>query len=88
LRTTWPTESKSKLVAIIDDATAYGEGLADEVEKTLKAASDQGPAARKGRRQESRLEGDPHQTQGASKPDAVFYGGMDATGGPLLEAGA
>ena len=34
---TWP-ELKTKTVAIIDDATAYGEGLANEVEKTLKAA--------------------------------------------------
>ena len=30
--------NKLKKVAIIDDATAYGEGLANEVEKTLKAA--------------------------------------------------
>jgi branched-chain amino acid transport system substrate-binding protein len=32
------TNSKPKTVAVIDDATAYGEGLANEVEKTLKAA--------------------------------------------------
>ena len=31
-------EVKPKTVAVIDDATAYGEGLANEVEKTLKAA--------------------------------------------------
>ena len=31
-------ELKAKKVAIADDATAYGEGLANEVEKTLKAA--------------------------------------------------
>src|SRR6185312_10919139 len=31
-------ELKLKKVAIADDATAYGEGLANEVEKTLKAA--------------------------------------------------
>ncbi|HEX6689660.1 MAG TPA: branched-chain amino acid ABC transporter substrate-binding protein, partial [Burkholderiales bacterium] len=30
--------NKPKLVAVIDDATAYGEGIANEVEKTLKAA--------------------------------------------------
>src|SRR5467141_1292314 len=30
--------AKPKVVAIIDDATAYGKGLANEVEKTLKAA--------------------------------------------------
>src|SRR5690606_12526327 len=31
-------EYKLKTVAVIDDATAYGEGLANEVEKTLEAA--------------------------------------------------
>src|SRR5512141_1615958 len=31
--------TQPKLVAVIDDATAYGEGLANEVEKTLKAAN-------------------------------------------------
>src|SRR5258706_7359042 len=30
---------KPKLVAVIDDATAYGNRIADEVEKTLKAAN-------------------------------------------------
>src|SRR4051812_21008587 len=32
------SEAKPKIVAVIDDATAYGEGLANEVEKALKAA--------------------------------------------------
>jgi branched-chain amino acid transport system substrate-binding protein len=32
------TTVKVKNVAIVDDATAYGKGLAEEVEKTLKAA--------------------------------------------------
>ena len=73
---------------MIDDATAYGEGIANEVEKTLKAAGDQGAAAREGHRQDHRLEGDPHQAASGRNPDAVFYGGMDATGGPLLKQGA
>jgi len=33
------TNNKPKVVAVIDDATAYGEGIANEVEKTLKAAN-------------------------------------------------
>ena len=33
------SSKKPKLVAVIDDATAYGEGIANEVEKTLKAAN-------------------------------------------------
>src|SRR5262245_57229545 len=33
----WATQ-KPKLVAVVDDATAYGKGIADEVEKTLVAA--------------------------------------------------
>src|SRR5688572_33352523 len=32
------TNNKPQTVAVIDDATAYGEGSANEVEKTLKAA--------------------------------------------------
>ena len=32
-------ERKPKLVAVVDDASAYGEGIANEVEKTLKAAN-------------------------------------------------
>src|SRR6478735_4143781 len=41
-------ERKPKLVAIIDDATAYGEGIANEVEKALKAAKIQVLAREKG----------------------------------------
>jgi branched-chain amino acid transport system substrate-binding protein len=44
-------ELKAKKVAIADDATAYGEGLANEVEKTLKAAGVQCRRAREDQRQ-------------------------------------
>jgi branched-chain amino acid transport system substrate-binding protein len=40
---------KIKKVAIADDATAYGEGLANEVEKTLKAAGRASRGARERR---------------------------------------
>src|SRR4029078_6312104 len=32
-------EYKPKVAALIDDASAYGEGLANEVEKTFKASN-------------------------------------------------
>ncbi len=58
------SELKSKKVAIADDATAYGEGLANEVEKTLKAAGVQIVAAREDQRQGDGLQGDPDQDEG------------------------
>ena len=63
---------KPKLVAVIDDATAYGEGLANEVEKTLKARQHQGAAAREGHRQDHRLEGGAHQGQGQERRRRVL----------------
>jgi branched-chain amino acid transport system substrate-binding protein len=77
-------ELKVKNVAIIDDATAYGKGLADEVEKTLKAAGvkvlgrDQGT--------DKTTDWKPVLTKiKGKKPDAIFYGGMDATAGPMMK---
>ena len=57
-------ELKVKKVAIADDATAYGEGLANEVEKTLKARRRPGRRAREDHRQGDRLQGDPDQDEG------------------------
>jgi branched-chain amino acid transport system substrate-binding protein len=77
---------KPKLVAVIDDATAYGEGLANEVEKTLVAAGVQVLPREKGTDKTSDWKAVLTKVKGRS-PDAVFYGGMDATGGPLLRQG-
>ncbi|MCC6474217.1 MAG: branched-chain amino acid ABC transporter substrate-binding protein [Burkholderiales bacterium] len=76
--------ARPKLVAIIDDATAYGEGLANEVEKTLKAAHVQVLPREKGDDRRSDWKAVLTKIKGR-RPDAVFYGGMDATGGPLLK---
>jgi len=78
--------NKPKTVAIIDDATSYGEGLANEVEKTLKAAGIKVLPREKGTDKTTDWKAVLTKVKG-KKPDAIFYGGMDATGGPLMKQG-
>jgi branched-chain amino acid transport system substrate-binding protein len=78
--------TKPKIAAVIDDATAYGEGIANEVEKTLKAAGVNVLPREKGTDKTTDWKAILTKVKGRS-PDAVFYGGMDATGGPLLKQG-
>jgi branched-chain amino acid transport system substrate-binding protein len=75
-----------KVAAVIDDATAYGEGLANEVEKTLTAAGIKVLPREKGTDKTADWKAVLTKVKG-ERPDAVFYGGMDATGGPLLRQG-
>ena len=78
------SELKMKKVAIADDATAYGEGLANEVEKTLKAAGVQVVTREKTNDKATDFKAILTKMKGRN-PDAIFYGGMDATGGPMLK---
>src|SRR6186997_2919925 len=78
--------NKPHTVAVIDDATAYGEGIANEVEKTLKAAKINVLPREKGTDKTTDWKAILTKLRGRN-PDAVFYGGMDATGGPLLKQG-
>ena len=78
------TQYKPKTVAVIDDATSYGEGLANEVEKTLKAAGIVVLPREKGTDKTTDWKAVLTKIKGKNA-DAVFYGGMDATGGPLLK---
>jgi branched-chain amino acid transport system substrate-binding protein len=80
------TNNKPQTVAVIDDATAYGEGIANEVEKTLKAAKITVLPREKGTDKTTDWKAILTKLRGRN-PDAVFYGGMDATGGPLLKQG-
>src|SRR5690606_26463805 len=80
------SELKLKTVAVIDDATAYGEGLANEVEKTLKAAAIEVLPRERGSKDTRDWKAVLTKLR-ARNPDVVFYGGMDATGGPLLRQG-
>jgi branched-chain amino acid transport system substrate-binding protein len=77
-------ELKAKKVAIIDDKTAYGEGLANEVEKTLKG--DKVNIVGRERTTDKETDFKAILTKiKAKNPDVVFHGGMDATGGPMLK---
>ena len=77
-------ELKGKKVAIIDDKTAYGEGLANEVEKALKGAKVSIVARERTTDKETDFKAILTKIK-ARNPDVVFHGGMDATGGPMLK---
>ncbi len=78
------SELKGKKVAIIDDKTSYGEGLANEVEKTLKASKVAIVTRERTSDKETDFKAILTKIKGKS-PDVVFHGGMDATGGPMLK---
>ena len=76
---------KARQIAVIDDRTAYGKGLTDEFIKNVK---------KKGA---AHIVSQQYTTDKASefsailtavkskKPDLVFFGGMDAVAGPMLQ---
>ena len=73
-----------KTVAIIDDRTAYGQGLADEVEKAVVASG--GKVVTREFTNDRATDFAAILTKIKSKkPDVVFYGGMDAQGGPMTK---
>jgi len=74
---------KGKAIAIIDDRTAYGQGVADEFEKAVKAAG--GKLAGREFTNDKATDFAAILTKlKGSKPDVVFFGGMDAVAGPML----
>jgi len=79
-------ERKPKLVAVVDDASAYGEGIANEVEKTLKAAKVKVLPREKGTNKTNDWKAVLTKLRGRN-PDAVFYGGMTSTAAPLIKQG-
>ncbi|MEO3691123.1 branched-chain amino acid ABC transporter substrate-binding protein [Roseateles paludis] len=76
-------ELKGQSIAVIDDRTAYGQGVADEFEKGVAGAG-------------GKVVGREFTNDKATdftailtalkdkKPDVVFFGGMDAVAGPML----
>ena len=74
---------KGKSIAVIDDRTAYGQGVADEFEKGVKAAG--GKIVGREFTNDKASDFTAILTKlKASKPDVVFFGGMDAVAGPML----
>jgi branched-chain amino acid transport system substrate-binding protein len=78
---------KAKTVAIIDDSTQYGKGLADEFEKTAKAEGVKVVTREASNNKATDFKAILTKIKG-SKPDVIMYGGMDATGGPLTKQAA
>lgn len=78
------TGLKAKKIAIIDDRTAYGQGLADQFEAAVK-----GKGAEVVKREFTTNTATDFNailtSIKASKPDLIFYGGMDAQAGPLAK---
>jgi len=72
-------------IAVIDDRTAFGQGLADEFVKGVKVAGGADVVSRQFTNDKA-TDFNAILTQiRARKPDVVFYGGMDAVAGPLLK---
>ena len=75
---------KGKSIAVIDDRTAYGQGVAEEFEKAVKAAG--GNVVGHEFTTDKATDFMPILTTlKAKKPDVVFFGGMDAVGGPMMK---
>lgn len=73
----------AKKVAIIDDRTAYGQGLADETEKAAKAGGAQIVAREFTTDKATDFNAILTKIR-STNPDVIFFGGMDAQGGPML----
>jgi branched-chain amino acid transport system substrate-binding protein len=74
---------KGQSIAVIDDRTAYGQGVADEFEKGVKAAG--GKVVGREFTNDKATDFTAILTSlKAKRPDVVFFGGMDAVAGPML----
>ncbi|MDM0118894.1 branched-chain amino acid ABC transporter substrate-binding protein [Variovorax arabinosiphilus] len=75
---------KGKNIAVIDDRTAYGQGVAEEFEKAAKAAGATIVGHEFTTDKSTDFNAILTKLKGA-KPDVLFFGGMDAVGGPMLK---
>ncbi len=76
-------ELKGKAIAVIDDRSAYGQGVADEFDKGVKGAG--GTTVERQFTNDKATDFTAILTAlKAKSPDIIFYGGMDAQAGPIL----
>jgi branched-chain amino acid transport system substrate-binding protein len=78
------TKLGAKRIAIVDDRTAYGQGLADEVEKAVKAAGGEVVAREYTSDRSTDFMAILTSIKGKN-PDLVFFGGMDPQGAPMVK---
>jgi branched-chain amino acid transport system substrate-binding protein len=74
----------AKSIAIIDDRSAYGKGLADEFESAVKQAG--GAIMTREFTDKTKIDFTAILTTiKGLNPDLIFYGGMDAQAGPMMK---
>ena len=77
-------EMKGKAIAVIDDRTAYGQGVAEEFKKAVEAAGGKVVAHEFTTDKATDFTAILTTVKG-KKPDVLFFGGMDAVAGPMLK---
>jgi branched-chain amino acid transport system substrate-binding protein len=75
---------KGKSIAVVDDRTAYGQGVAEEFAKAVEAAGGK-VVAKEFTTDKATDFNSILTTIKGKKPDVVFFGGMDAVAGPMLK---
>ena len=75
---------KPKTIAVIDDSTAYGQGLADTFEAAAKAGGAQIVAREHTTDKDTDFRAILTKIKGR-KPDLVFFGGIDPQAGPMAK---
>jgi branched-chain amino acid transport system substrate-binding protein len=76
-------ELNAKAIAIVDDRTAYGQGVADEFRKAAVSAGGKVVGREFTTDKATDFNAILTKLKGAN-PDLVFFGGMDAVAGPML----
>jgi branched-chain amino acid transport system substrate-binding protein len=77
----------AKRIAVVDDATAYGKGLADEFAKTAEASGATIVAREATNDKATDFRAILTKIKSV-QPDVIMFGGMDATGGPFTKQAA